>query len=341
MQDTPRGAGPPRSILHIGLHKTATTWFQRHVYSASESHRFIDRRLLRSVILGTPALTFDAAAARRALGLDEADTPVIICDEDLSGVLHNGGLSARFAAVAVAHRLHELAPGAQVVVVVRAQPRLAVSTYQQYLREGGTASPRRYLFPEEHRHLGHARPLKAARFDFSSMDHQLLIGLYDRLFGRENVHVFAYESFVADPAAFLREFRARLGYAMRGEPAVGRRVNASYRRGLLPVARLLNLFTERQVADKRVLVHVPYWYWLRKRLLERLNRLAVFGRPPGPEALFGADAVRWIEARFAPGNRLLAERMGMDLGALGYPVQEPAVAPTKPKLPKWRAWMMN
>lgn len=330
-----------RPIVHIGLHKTATSWFQQYVYPAAEKYRFVDRRLLRSVILGTPALAFDADAARRALGLDRSGAPPILCDEDLSGVLHNGGLSARFAVMAVAQRLHAVAPDAQVVIMVRAQPTLAASTYQQYLREGGTASPLRYLFPEEYRHLGHARPLKAPRFDFSSMDHHLLVEHYDRLFGRENVQVFAYEEFVADPAAFLRAFRARLGFSMEGEPPVGRRANASYRRGLMPVARFLNLFTERQVADKRVLVHVPYWYTVRKRLLEHLNKLPLFGRTPAPERLFGGEAVRWIDWRFAAGNRLLAERMGSDLAALGYPMIEPSVPPAKPKRPAWRAWTKN
>lgn len=339
-RDADEGA-PARSIIHVGFHKTATTWFQRHVYPAARSHCFIDRRKLRSVILGTPAMTFDAGAARRELGLEKADTPFILCDEDLSGVLHNGGPGARFAAKAVAQRLHALAPDAQIVIMVRAQPALAASTYQQYVREGGTASPLRYLFPEEYRHLGYARPLKAARFDFASMDHHLLIDLYDQLFGRTNVHVFAYEAFAADPTAFLREFRARLGYDMEGEPAVRERVNGSYRRGLLPLARFLNLFTERQVADKRVLVHIPYWYGLRKRLLRRLNRLPIFGRPPNAQTLFGREAVRWIEARFVEGNQLLAKRMAQDLAALGYPMRKPMAPIIKPTMPAWRAWTRN
>lgn len=330
-----------RPIIHVGLHKTATNWFQSFVYPLSESHRFIDRRRVRETVLGTPAFSFDPAIARRALELDAGYTPFAICEEDLSGVLHDGGLASRLVAAMAAERLHALAPEGQIVIVVRAQPALAASCYQQYVREGGTTSPLRYLFPEEHRHLGNVRPIKMPRFDFSQFDHHMLVARYDELFGRENVHVFAYEAVMKNPAALLEEFRRRFGLTLAEEPPAAKRVNSAYRRGVLPVARLANLFTERMVADKRVILHVPYWYTIRKALLEQVNRTPIFGQPPSAELLFGTNAVRWMEARFAAGNRRLAERMEVDLGAFGYPVREFACPPPKPRVPRWRAWMRN
>lgn len=343
------GAGPepkppvpvPRPIIHVGLHRTATSWFQSFVYPRADSHRFIDRRLVRATVLGAPAFTFDPMAARRALGLDDGKVPFAICEEDLSGVLHDGGLASRLVAAMAARRLHAMSPDAQVVIVVRAQPALAASCYQQYLREGGTASPLRYLFPEEHRHLGNVRPIKTPRFDFSQFDHDLLVAHYDGLFGRRNVHVFAYEAMMRNPAALLDEFGRRFGLVLGNAPPTTRRLNGAYRRGLLPIARFANLFTERMVSDKRVIVHVPHWYTVRKALLELANRAPLLGRPPSAERLFGADAVRWMEWRFAAANRRLAERMEVDLGALGYPVHEPAAPPPKPRVPRWRAWMRN
>ena len=330
----------PRPVVHIGLHKTATSWFQARFYPRLTSHRPIDRVLVRTVMLGGTAWDFDPVAARAALGFDEPGPPPLICDEDLSGVLHNGGILATFLARAVADRLHAVAPEAQVVVFVREQAAMCAALYSQYLREGGTGSARRYFFPEEYRHLTKARPFKTPRFDFSQLDALGLIRHYDGLFGRENVHVFAYEAFARDRDRFLAAYRARLGLEGPAPDGAGGRVNAAYRRGLMPVARVLNLFTARSVADKRVLVHVPFWYPLRKRILARLDRLPVFGRPPSSERLLGAATVAWIRGRFAGMNRALSERMGADLAAFGYAIEDgPPVE--RPRRPAWLRALRN
>jgi len=326
-----------RPIIHVGLHKTATSWFQTQFYPCLTSHRWIDRLEARNALL-TEAFSFDPGAARLGLGLDADPQPYVFCDEDLTGILHNGGLMTGFLARRLAERLHLLAPEAQIVIFVREQLSFAAACYHQYVREGGTGSPRRYLFPDQYRHLSKVRPFKTPRFDVSQLDATGLIGHYDSLFGPENVHVFAYEQFAEDAGAFLRQFKARL--AIEGGPdSAGRAVNASYRRGLLPLARTLNLFTERSVADKRVILHIPYWYPVRKHLLARLNRLPLFGSRPTPEELFGADAAAWLRGRFAEANRQLQLRIGIALDRLGYVLDAPPVDP--PARPHWRRVLRN
>jgi hypothetical protein len=313
----------PRPIVHIGVHKTATSWFQQHYYPHVRSHRIIDRIAVRRALLAPTAFGFDAVAARQALGLEAAGAaPALICEEDLSGVLHNGGLTSALIAKEVGMRIAATLPDARIVIVVREQASLAAACYQQYLREGGTYGPRRYLFPADYRHLTKERPFKTPRFEVSQFAHAGLVAWYDALFGRENVHVFAYEAFARDRARFLDGFRAALGLEVAPLPP-SPRVNAAYGRWLMPVARTMNLLTARSVADKRTLVHVPYWYPLRKRLLEGLAATPLFGAPPSPAELFGGDAVAWLRSSFAADNARLAARMGVDLAALGYALTAP------------------
>jgi hypothetical protein len=94
----------------------------------------------------------------------------------------------------MAQRLHESFPESEIIIFVRAQPDAAASWYAQYVREGGTASPRRYFFPDEYLFPGRNMPFKIARFDFSQLDFAGLIQEYDRLFGRDRVHVFAFRA---------------------------------------------------------------------------------------------------------------------------------------------------
>lgn len=323
----------PRPIVHIGVHKTATSWFQQHYYPFVRSHRQVDRIAVRRAFLAPTAFGFDAAAARRALALDDAGAlPALICEEDLSGVLHNGGLTSALIAKEVGVRLAAAIPDAQIVIFVREQASLAAACYQQYLREGGTYGPRRYLFPADYRHLTRERPFKTPRFEVSQFAHAGLVGWYDALFGRENVHVFAYEAFARDRSRFLDAYRAALGLEVAPLPP-SPRVNASYGRWLMPVARALNLLTARSVADKRTLVHVPYWYPVRKRILDGLAGVPVLGRPPSPAELFGGEAVAWMRGTFAADNARLAARMGVDLAGLGYALAAPpAPRPERPRL---------
>src|SRR5690606_32375639 len=124
---------------------------------------------------------------------------------------------------------HAVAPEARIVIFVREQVAMAAACYNQYLREGGTGSVRRYLFPEDYRHLTKMRPFKTPRFDFAQFDYLGLVDHYDRLFGRGNVHVFAYEALARDRGRFIVAYRAALGLE-GGEAAEGDRpVNASYR----------------------------------------------------------------------------------------------------------------
>lgn len=330
-----------RPIVHIGIHKTATSWFQRHFYPAVKNHRYVARTIVRKALLEGSCFAFDAAACRAELGLDESDLPSILCEEDLSGVLHDGGLANGYIAQGIAERIHRAAPDAQIVIFVRSQLTLAASCYQQYVRDGGTALPGRYFFPEEYRHLGHWRPFKVPRFSFTQFEHDRLIAAYDALFGQENVHVFAYEEFVRNRAAFLARFAERLGLAVDIDGLDFSRVNGGYRRALLPIARWMNHFTERSVVDKRTIVHIPYWYTVRKALLARLNRLPVFGEIPSPETLIGRETTRWIEQHFVESNRRLERRIGIDLSRFGHGAASGEAVVAKPVRSPLLKWVRN
>lgn len=327
----------PRPIVHIGFHKTATSWFQTRVYPSVTSHRLIERDLIRALFVDGDAFHFDAEAARARLEAASGDLPPLICEEELSGVLHIGAAST-YIAKEVAARLRATLPDVQVVVFVRAQVDAAASWYMQYLKEGGTASLRRYLFPDEYVFPGRFMHFKQARFDFSQLDYSGLIGTYDALFGRENVHVFTYEDLVRDSAALLSEMQKRLGFDLNPTVVETSAVNSSFRKGLIPVARLLNLFSARQVANKRTLVHLPFANVASRVALDKLNSIPVFGGKAHSASLIDAATAKWIRQRFAASNVWLQERIGRNLGALGYGVDAAAPSvpqPTRSALLRW------
>ena len=53
----------PSDIVHIGYHKTASTWFQKRFYPCVRSHRYVERRRIQEAFLhDTATKTWNACA---------------------------------------------------------------------------------------------------------------------------------------------------------------------------------------------------------------------------------------------------------------------------------------
>lgn len=296
-----------RPIVHIGYHKTATTWFQQSVYPAAASHHFVARARVQAALLDPPGLAFDPEAARALLNEGGDGRPLLLCEENLSGYIHNGGLHG-FLPPAMAERIRAVLPDARIVVFVRSQAEMAAACYLQYVRGGGTHSVRRYLFPEAFLAGAYAQKFKVPRFAFDHLDYDRLVARYDLLFGRENIHVYPYEK-LADPEAMLGRMEEDLELRLDHARLRFDRPNVSWGGRLLPLALFLNHFTARTVEDKKYVLNIPGFYPLRAAVLILLSR--IFRDRARPDRL-GPGLRRWIERRFAASNeRLRALRPGL------------------------------
>ena len=324
----------PAPIVHIGYPKTATTWFQKNFYPQVRNFTYVDRGRVRAALLEPHALAFDPGEARRLLGLDEARLPAILCEEGLSGYLHNGGV-AGMVSKEIAERIKRTLPDARVVIFLRAQPGMIAAAYQQYVRGGGTHQAHRFVFPGDYLVGASVETYKQPRFDIDHFLYSRLIARYDLLFGRDNVHVCLFEQFRRDGASFLRAFADRLGLDVdAGALSMERRL-PTYGMTLTTIARFLNLFTARAVIDKRTIVHIPGWFRARRALLEAMNRTRLFGSPPSPARLLGEATVQWLEAHFAADNRRLAER-GLPVADYGYAMEGDKSSTERPAAGRWR-----
>lgn len=329
-------SAPP--IVHIGFPKTASTWFQKSFYPHVKAPRYIDRARVNAAFLNGDALRFDPAEARRTLGLTEGEAG-ILCEEGLSGYLHNGGAAGHITK-GVAEQIRQALPDARIVIFLRAQPEIIVAAYQQYVRAGGTHSARRFLFPGDYLVGSNARAYKQPRFEVDFFAYSRIVELYEGLFGRGRVHLFLFEQFQRDGRDFLRRYAAELELEVDWDAVSLAPQLASYGLPLTWIARFFNLFTARSVFDKRHLVHIPGWYRLRRIILEALNRTGLFGQPPSLERLLGKVTARWIEGHFAEDNRRLAERRQLPLEQFGYPMAS-GQASERPRPGRWRKWLAS
>ncbi|MDD3517442.1 MAG: hypothetical protein PHQ14_03750 [Chromatiales bacterium] len=305
-------------IVHIGYHKTGTTWFQRVWYPRVRNLCYLHRKRAREAFLHDGAFGWDVERARRILAPMQ-ERGIILCEEDLSGNIHSGGLHG-FLSRAVAERIHATLPDAHIVAFIRNQPDMIASVYRQYVKEGGTHGVNRYLHPERHLSESGFSFMKTPLFDFAHFDYLPLLDHYAALFGRERVHVFPFEAFLADPPAFMADYAARLGLDVDTAGLSYRETNTAYRAPVMYAARFLYLFCRGDVGDKRWLIDVPLLYKYGSRLLKTINRLPFLGRPVPTQRLLGAANLREIQERYAESNRRLGNAFGLDLERHGYPL---------------------
>lgn len=186
-------AGP---VVHIGFHKTASTWLQDVLFPALvgvawvgtsgvgwELLRNVANAVERDVVPGT-LRRFAAETAERA------GVPALLSYEGLSGALW----SAEDIGPRSARRLHSALPDARIVVVVREQGSMLRSVYWQYVLEGGVLGLGGFLGQTDD---------SPSAFDLAHIEYDRVVKSYVDAFGAGRVLVLPHELLRLDAPRFL------------------------------------------------------------------------------------------------------------------------------------------
>lgn len=301
-----------RPIVHVGYHKTATTWFQTSIWPSLTSHDWIARKVTQEALLNPPGMHFDAAEARRVLGLEGRSKPVVLSEENLSGYIHNGGLHGLIGPEMV-RRIHAVLPEARIVIFIRNQPDAIRASYSQYVAGGGTYGLDRYLHTYERVYGALRAPFKAPAFEWEHFEYDRLIALYDATFGRENVFVYLYE-WLRQPGMLFARLEADLGIRFPEGIAERRGANVSHSEKGMNALRVANRFTRQSVANKDWVIDPPGGHALRN-----VVRFFLKAVPGGPFRLPKA-VIEEIRRYYAPSNRRLGQLRDLPLADLDYPI---------------------
>lgn len=222
-------------LLHIGYHKTATTWMQRNLFVPAHGWRqLVDHAEVFAHVVGPHGLAFDPSAmralieARRSsVGPDEVP---VISSEIMSGNPFFGGRESDV----YAERLARIAPDARILISIRNQLRILPSIYMQYILRGGTQTPEGFFAGTE----------EPGYFGFSS-EHLLydrLVAKYQELFGAGNVYLLPQEALVRDSDAAVRDlavFCGNTGFTAL-QPADREASGVSYPEHAVAILRRIN-----------------------------------------------------------------------------------------------------
>lgn len=296
-------------LLHIGYHKTATSWLQQHLLGNPDAGLMapwsipdvIDR------LVRPHPLDWDAAAAAAFFGegRDRAAAAGLACtlsNEELAGNPHSGA----FNNTIIAERLARIFPDARVLIVIRRQPDLLRSTYAQYVTRGGVLTPARYFTPDPH-------AFRVPGFRPSHYEFDRLIGLYHRHFEAGRVRVLPYEAMLEDREAFVLQVAEFAGGRDPG-PLPADRVRPSASALTVAVQRPLNRWLLRDDVNPAAPLRLRRLND-RIRVLDRLMPGAVLRRC---DRRLRALVEAFTRGRYAESNRRTAELTGLPLDRYGY-----------------------
>jgi hypothetical protein len=308
-------------LIHIGFHKTGTTWLQRELFHSDSdcfcpltpdrnrnSGKFIgkhfvrdhERYLLSSFVMNTDAIQQAVDAVLKCM--DPGGRVPVISYERLSGNPHAGSFDAR----TIADRIKASFPEARIFCVIREQRDIILSTYFQYLKIGGTDTLTDYLT----RSYDGRRPgFSPAAFNYID-----LVDYYYELFSPENVLVLPYE-ILRDSAS---EFLCRIG-DFTGKDLAGftdkAAVSHNRRRDafLLPRFPFLNMLCCKSSVNGYSPLYLPgskFVFDSIDSLIGGANRKRIHKMKRQLDEIIGN--------RYAAGNRRLSKLIDIELSDYGY-----------------------
>lgn len=313
-------------LIHVGYHKTATSFLQRHLFSQSSlGFRCIaDRRALR--LMFNCANPFEVTGAdlrervTHALSVAGEPAPVdVVSFEQLSGQPWGEGYGLRrrhrnLGRRETADLLKDAFPEAKILIVVREQ-KSAIKSIYKYLVNGwqGRLSASIGQFLDQ---TAFEQEQNAVLFDPAHLEYHAFVACYRERFGPQNVLVIPYELLLRDEASFVNAICAHVGVAPAGRLGSKGRTNQS------PSA----LACEIVRPFKRVLSS-PNRPGMQSGLERKVSRFASRLAARLPASLASAAERRLergieqaVAGRYGQSNARLQQITGLDLEALGYEV---------------------
>lgn len=306
-------------LIHIGFHKTGTTWFQKKYFPDVPDIDFFDQEKTARFFLEPRSLDFDAIAVRERIfqSIDKSRSMTVFSHEGLSGNPISGG-NGGYAYRDISERLARTFSGCinlKIVIFIRNQHKVINSCYGQYVRMGGTLRPEDFLFQ------GSENSLRRPAFSFDHFRYEKLIRLYQSAFGADKVAVFLYEDFAKETRQFLSNFETVLSLPRTdfSDPVLFARVNAGYDHTLTTFIRFMNHFGKSPLGLEH-LVRLDCVTRFTRKIAKELARLDWFNKNT---YLLSEKVDEYIQSYYGSANHEVADLSGLPLDTMikhGYPV---------------------
>ncbi len=292
-------------VFHIGLHKTATTWFQKVFYPFHKQlHNIIDSSApwndpIMCALIKTQESRFNASEWRDVVessvanrNVSEGDV-VVISAERLSGHPASGGAD-RFL---IARRIHQAFPSAKIFCALRNQVEMIDDIYRTMLLEGYSGSIEQLIRDDS---------WKTASPRWSFFDYLPLYEVYTSTFGVNNCYFNCFEHMRIDPIDYLSRLCHFLSIEVDLPPSetIHRKINTGLPKAGNGFLRRINSFRRTEYHPNPPVVLPDSIYSLFKY---------IFGFLPQRASVLSDSQMMTIRKLYAESNAKLAEKIGGDM----------------------------
>ncbi|MHC4662737.1 MAG: hypothetical protein ACYS8W_13735 [Planctomycetota bacterium] len=245
-------------VIHVGLHKTASTFFQNKIWPGVENYRYIGRPYTQhnhafNKLQYADGSLYDSSEVGSQIDKIK-ENKLLLSDESFSGKPYFFSYINR---AIIAERLKELFPDANIVLFIRDQKDILLSIYNQYIKIGAGVKrmedlfwyPRKDYSLEDYRNRPFDYDLSTLYFNTNQMYIHLdsflyspLVELFRSLF--KNVSVFLFEDISADWSGIKKRLENILEEKINIDSAgIQDKVNVSLSPQLLEQIRLGNILS--------------------------------------------------------------------------------------------------
>lgn len=312
-------------LVHIGYHKTASTWLQQNLFSAdNEIFESLSRGMAGKSSLAKKFIYDDENYLLSPFDNNESEIVnelesiikskkgfpkkiPVLSDERLSGNPHSSGFDAK----KIALMIKRIFPRARILIVIREQKSLIFSTYFQYLSVGGTNSLEKYLTTKYDGKRPHFSP--------NHINYLPLIEEYYELFGNENVLVLPYEMFRDKPSLFM----SKLGSLLKVEIKLDKDkfkevVNKKRNKFFMYNLRALNAVNKSTSVNNYSIFSNRYSKKVANALFSIMGTLLPQRLDDLVKEKLDLKISKWTGTRFLKSNQELSKLIGTDLSKYGY-----------------------
>lgn len=312
-------------LIHIGYHKTGSGWLRRVFFvNPATGFGWIGKSKpshpVRRLVAARP-LEFDPVAARAEFDpllqhvRDDGLLPVVAF-ERLAGHPFSGGYDSK----EIADRLAAVFPEGRVLAVIREQKAMILSTYKQYVRQGGTLPLPEFVRPPA------PKSMPGPSFDLAYFEYHHLLEYYRRLFGKERILTLTYEQFRTDPRAFVADIACFSGRPLSDEALTSLPFETPSNPSPLALAidlrRRLNKLAWKSEVNPSPLFRSTMMTRPVRALGQALEHKSFVPQrwDEAREAALRDTIAEIVGDRYAASNRATAGLSGLDLAALGWTV---------------------
>ncbi|MBN2348490.1 MAG: sulfotransferase [Bacteroidales bacterium] len=300
-------------IIHIGFPKTASRWFQRQFLPYVENITIISKKEIFRTIFNDQNFIPDYESIKSQF--TNYSGKLILSDHGFVGTNHSLGIR-NYLTREHTYRLKKIFPNAKIILFIRNQPDIIASTYLQYIREGGTYTLSKFIRSERFRKLN-----DLIFFYYPYFEYHKLIEFYEELYPPENIFVYLFEDFCINPKVFISNLSKTFDFKYDPQRINYNKFNPRYRKGIIPLLRFSNHFTEKNIINKNYFIHIPAFFEYSRKAFSWLNQWEIFGNPPSSEIILGKNNLEKINSYYRKSNRILVEKYKLDnILKFKYPV---------------------